>query len=437
MWMALRCGNNNSRVPFTLLGCRGKGGRMRYREIRELIRMRPFEPDHDRRVISRCFDVADLRREARRRLPGPVFGYLDGAADDEFTKQQNEAAFRRWEFRPRVLRDVSEPDLSVSVLGADLPAPLGLAATGFTRIFHQDGELAVAAAAASRGLPYGLSTVGTHTIEDLAATGHQDLWFQLYVLRDRPLAEDLVKRAAVAGYRALEITVDTPVGGRRTRDLRSGYAQPPALTTRALLDIASRPGYWTSMLRGPALRYASFTPVGNTIAGVTAMFDTTLNWEDVDTYRALWPGALLLKGPLGPEDAARAVAAGVDGIHLSNHGGRQLDRCVPPIDLVRPVREAVGDRAAVVVVHAGMYVTEAARITRGMIVQLLGWNMLGAALGLVGRAYLHGLAAAGQAGAEYAIDLLTGQLRRTMQQLGVSSIAELRQRGDELVTPRP
>lgn len=397
---------------------------MRYREIRELIRLRPVEPDHDRRVIRRCFDVGDLRREARRRLPGPVFGYLDGAADDEFTRRQNEAAFRRWEFRPRVLRDVSEPDLSVSVLGSDLPAPLGLAATGFTRIFHQGGELAVAAAAASRGLPYGLSTVGTHTVEDLAATGHQDLWFQLYVLRDRPLAEDLAKRAAVAGFRVLEITVDTPVGGRRTRDLRSGYAQPPALTTRALLDIASRPGYWTSMLRGPALRYASFTPVGNTIAGVTAMFDPTLSWDDIDTYRALWPGPLLLKGPLGPEDAARAAAAGVDGIHLSNHGGRQLDRCIPPIDLVRPVREAVGDQVAVVVDSGIRHGSDiAVAIARG------------ADMCLVGRAYLYGLAAAGQAGAEYAIDLLIGQLRRTMQLLGVTSIAELRRHGDELVVP--
>ncbi len=399
---------------------------MRYREIRELVRLRGFEPDHDQRILRRCHDLGDLRREARRRLPGPVFGYVDGGGDEELTLRANQAAFRRWQFRPRVLRDVAEPDLRARVLGSDLAAPLGLAATGFTRIIHQAGELAVARAAASRGLPYGLSTVGTYTIEQLAATGHRDLWFQLYVLRDRKLAAELATRAAAAGFRALEITVDTPVGGHRTRDLRSGYAQPPALTTRALLDIASRPGYWISMLRGPALRYASFTPAGNTIAGVTSMFDPSLTWDDIDTYRALWPGPLLLKGPIGPDDATRAVAAGVDGIHLSNHGGRQLDRCIPTIDLVRPVREAVGERVTLVIDSGIRHGSDiAVAIARG------------ADLCLIGRGYLYGLAAAGQAGVEHAIDLLTGELRRTMQFLGVTTVAELRRSGDDLVVPGP
>jgi L-lactate dehydrogenase (cytochrome) len=399
---------------------------MRYREIRELVRLRRLELDRERRVLARCHDLADLRRAARRRLPGPVFGYLDGAADDEITLRANREALRRWQFRPRVLRDVSEPDLSVSLLGSEWPAPIGLAPAGYPRMMHPGGELAVARAAASRQVPYCLSTVGTVTIEELAATGHRDLWFQLYVLRDRKLAHALIDRAAAAGFRALEVTVDTPVGGRRTRDLRSGLTIPPELTAGALLDIGMHPGYWLSMLRGPALRFARLnTPgaeVATSIADITSLFDASLTWADLDDIRARWPGKLLVKGPLGPADAARAVAAGVDGIHLSNHGGRQLDRCVATIDLVRPVREAVGDRVALLVdsgIRHGADVAVA--IARG------------ADMCVVGRGYLYGLAAAGQPGVEHAIDLLVTQLRRTMQLLGVVTIAELRQGGDELV----
>jgi L-lactate dehydrogenase (cytochrome) len=401
---------------------------MKPREIRELVRLRGFEADRDRRILRQCHDLDDLRRAAQRRLPRPVFGYVDGAADEEITRRANERALRRWRFQPRVLRDVAEPDLRVSVLGSDLAAPIGLAPTGFTRVFHPAGELAVARAAASRGLPYGLSTCGTHTIEELAETGHPNLWFQLYVLRDRKLTADLVDRAAAAGFGVLEITVDTPVGGRRTRDLRSGFTAPPMLTPRALLDITVRPGYWMSMLRAPALRYASFTAPGDggasTIADVTAMFDPTLSWEDLDGFRARWPGKLLLKGPIGPDDAARAASAGVDGIHLSNHGGRQLDRCTPAIDLVRPVREAVGEQVAIVVdsgIRHGADVAVA--IARG------------ADLCMVGRGYLYGLAVAGQPGVGHTIDLLTGQLRRTMQLLGITTVGELRKHADELVVP--
>jgi len=399
---------------------------MRYREIRELIRLQHLELDRERRVLARCHDVADLRRAARRRLPGPVFGYVDGAADDEVTLRANRAALRRWQFRPRVLRDVTEADLHVSLLGSAYSAPIGLAPIGYPRMMHPDGELAVARAAASRGVPYALSTAGTVTIEDLAATGHGDLWFQLYVLRDRKLAHALIDRAAAAGFRALEITVDTPVGGRRTRDLRSGLTIPPELTPGAVIDIGLHPGYWLSMLRAPALRFASLdTPgaeVATSIAGITSLFAADLTWDDLADIRARWPGPLLLKGPLGPADAARAVSAGVDGIHLSNHGGRQLDRCVPAVDLIRPVREAVGEGVAVLADSGIRHGADiAVAIARG------------ADLCVVGRGYLYGLAAAGQRGVEHAIDLLTEQLRRTMQLLGVVSIAELRQAGDELV----
>ena len=401
---------------------------MRPSQIRQLVRLRRFEPDRDRRVLRRCHDMDDLRRAARRRLPAPVFGYVDGGADSEVTVGANLAALRRWEFRPRVLRDVGEPDLRASVLGTVLPAPLGLAPTGFTRLVHPLGEVAVARAAASRGLPYCLSTVGTSSIEEIAVLGLRDLWFQLYVMRDRNIPRALIGRAASAGYQALEVTVDIPVAGRRLRDLRTGLTMPPTLTPRAIAGIAARPRYWISMLRGPALEFASLTPYGafrtTTIADLAGQFDPTLNWDDLAAIRALWPGRLVLKGPVGPADATRAVAAGVDGIHLSNHGGRQLDRCIPPIDLVRPVREVVGDDITVIVDSGIRHGADiAVALARG------------ADMCMIGRGYLYGLAAAGQLGVEHAIDLLQVQLRRTMQLMGVTSVAELRQHADALVVP--
>jgi L-lactate dehydrogenase (cytochrome) len=401
---------------------------VRPNQIRQLIRLRRFEPDRDRRVLRRCHDLNDLRREARRRLPAPVFGYVDGGADDEVTVGANLAALHRWQLRPRVLRDVAEPDLRAPVLGTVFPAPLGLAPTGFTRLVHPAGEAAVARAAASRGLPYCLSTVGTASIEEIAGIGLREPWFQLYVMRDRNRPRALIGRAANAGYRVLEVTVDIPVAGRRLRDLRTGLTMPPTLTPRSIASIAARPGYWISMLRGPALEFASLTPYGafrtTTIADLAGQFDPALSWDDLAAIRALWPGRLVLKGPVGPEDATRAVAAGVDGIHLSNHGGRQLDRCIPPIDLVRPVREAVGDGIAIIVDSGIRHGTDiAVSLARG------------ADMCMIGRGYLYGLAAAGQTGVEHALDLLLGQLRRTMQLMGVSSVAELRQRAGELVVP--
>jgi L-lactate dehydrogenase (cytochrome) len=400
---------------------------VRPREIRELARLRRFEPDRDRRLLRRCHDLEDLRRAARRRLPAPVFGYVDGGADDELTLAANRAALRSWQFRPRVLRDVADPDLRTPVLGGVLPAPLGLAPTGFTRLVHAGGETAVARAAASRGLPYCLSTVGTVSIEDIAGLGDGELWFQLYVLGDRNVTRALISRAAAAGYTALEVTLDTTVAGRRLRDLRTGVTMPPALTPGALLSVASHPRYWLSLLRGPALEFASLKPYGGsrratTIADIQALFDPRLTWSDLAVVRALWPGKLLVKGPLGPADAVRAVSAGVDGIHLSNHGGRQLDRCIPAIDLVRPVREAVGDGISIVVDSGIRHGADiAVAVARG------------ADLCMIGRGYLYGLAAAGQPGVEHAIDLLVAQLRRTLQLMGVTSVAELRQHGDELV----
>ncbi len=402
---------------------------MKLAEARELVQLRPPVLRPVERVRARCHSIEDLRQVARRKLPRAVFDYVDGGADAEQTVSANRAGFHRWAFQPRALCDVSAPDLSVELFGRPLPVPLGLAPTGYTRMMHPAGEPAVAEATAKMALPYCLSTVGTTSIEDLAATGHPRLWFQLYVLKDRGHTRSLVDRAAAAGYEALEVSVDTAVSGHRARDVRNGLTIPPQLSARTVLDIGRHPGYWTSMLRSPVLSFASVpTPdeAGRTVADVGALFDPSFDWDDLDRLRGWWEGPLLLKGPLSPADAVRAVAAGVDGIHLSNHGGRQLDRTVATIDMVRPVRDALGDKAAIVVDSGVRHGADiAVALARG------------ADMCMVGRAYLYGLAAAGTAGVGLAVDILGGQFRRTLQLLGVKSVPELRRYADTLVVRRP
>jgi L-lactate dehydrogenase (cytochrome) len=411
---------------------------MKLAEVRELLQPRPPVLSPVPRVLARCHSVEDLRQAARHKLPRAVFDYVEGGADDEHTVAANRDGFHRWAFQPRSLRDVSGPDLSVELFGRRLAAPLGLAPTGYTRMMHPAGETAVAQACAELGLPYCLSTVGTTSIEDLAATGHPRLWFQLYVLRDRGHTRWLVERAAEAGYEALEVSVDTVVPGNRARDVRNGLTIPPRLSARTIFDIGLHPGYWTGMLRSPLLSFANLVPRPDqagggapggprqrTVSDMSALFDPSLNWDDLQLLREWWPGLLLIKGPVSPEDAVRAVAAGVDGIHLSNHGGRQLDRTVATIDMVRPVREAVGG-AATIVVDSG--VRHGADIAVAL--------ARGADLCMVGRPYLYGLAAAGRAGAGRAIELLISQFRRTLQLLGVSSVPELHEHADSLVVGR-
>jgi L-lactate dehydrogenase (cytochrome) len=411
---------------------------VRWAEVRELIRVQPPELDPVKRVVDRCHSVEDLRQAARRKLPRAVFDYVDGGADEENTLTANRASLQRWVFQPQILHDVSAPDLSVELFRRRLMAPFGLAPTGYTRMVNPAGETGVAKASAPTGLPYGLSTVGSTSIEDVAATGHPRLWFQLYALRDRGFTRSLVERASLAGYEALEVSVDTHVPGHRARDVRNGFTVPPRLRMRTVLDIGRHPGYWTSMLRSPMLTFPNMAPrsggetdgtgrpsSGESVAEISARFDPSLDWDDLYQLRQWWPGPLLLKGPVGPHDALRALDAGVDGFHLSNHGGRQLDGTVATIDLVRPVRDAVGDRAAIVmdsgVRHGADIAVALAR---------------GADICMVGRPYLYGLAAAGPPGVRRVIDLLVEQFRRTLQLLGVASVAELHEHADQLVVER-
>ncbi len=397
---------------------------MRVSEIRQLIKMKPVELDATRRRLSACHDVADLRAAGRRRTPRPVFDYVDGGADEELSVRANTRAFRRWRFRPRALVNVSEPDLSAAFLGSVAPLPLALAPTGYTRMMHPGGEIAAARAAQRHGLPYALSTMATTTIEAVAAAAQPDLWFQLYILRDSGLNKELVDRAAAAKYRVLVVTVDCFVTGHRSRDRRNGLVIPPELTARTLASIAAKPGYWARMLRSPAIDFANFTGhPAVTIEDTGQLFNPAITWDDIADLRARWPGRLVIKGPLGPADAARAVAAGADGVQLSNHGGRQLDRTVPPAEVIAPVREAVGPDVSVLV-DSGI------RHGSDIAVALA----LGADACAIGRAYLYGLMAGGEAGVDKALDILAAQFKRTMQLLGVPSVAELRAHGRELLS---
>lgn len=397
---------------------------VRASEIRELIRMKPIVLDGNQRRLAACHDISDLRRVARRRIPRPVFDYVDGGADEELSMRANVAGYRSRRFLPRLLNDVTEVDTSAALLGRKLPLPLVLAPTGYTRMMHPDGEIGAARAAQRHDLPYTLSTMATTPIEQLAATASPDLWFQLYVQSDTGLTNELVDRAEAAGYRVLMVTLDTVVTGNRTRDKRNGLVIPPELTVQALASIAAHPGYWLAMLRSPAIGFANFAGHPTmTIEQSSKLFSAAITWDEIAALRERWKGKLLLKGPLGPADARRAAEAGVDGIQLSNHGGRQLDRTVPPVELIAGAREQAGQALAIIADSGIRHGADIAVATA-----------LGADAVAIGRAYLYGLMAGGEAGVDKAIDILDRQFRRTMQLLGVTSVEELRKRGRELLT---
>jgi L-lactate dehydrogenase (cytochrome) len=396
---------------------------MRASEIRRLIQLKPVELDAARRRLAACHDIHELRKSARRVIPRPVFDYVDGAADEELSMAANVRAFRRWRFQPRALTGITTVDTATRLLDRDLPLPLVMAPTGYTRMMHPAGESGVARAAQRHRLPYTLSTMSTTSIEDVAAAAQPDLWFQLYIQKDEGLTKELVNRADAAGYRVLVVTVDTFVTGHRTRDERNGLTIPPALTMATIGNIAIKPAYWIRMLRSEAIDFANFTNMGvTTIEGTGSMFNPTVSWDDIAALRARWPGKLVIKGPVSAADATRAAEMGVDGLQLSNHGGRQLDRTVPSVDLISRVRDAVGPDVAVLV-DSG--VRHGADIAVAL--------ALGADACAIGRAYLYGLMAGGEPGVDKVIEILTDQFIRTLHLMGVSSVAELRAGGRELL----
>lgn len=388
----------------------------RPKELAALVRVRKPNWDGTARRLESALTIDDLRRLAKRRTPRAAFDYTDGAAEEEISLARARQAFRDIEFHPQILRDVGTVDTSREVLGGPTALPFGIAPTGFTRLMQTEGERAGARAAARAGIPFALSTLGTSSIEDVAScipNGRR--WFQLYMWKDRERSMALVERAAAAGFDTLLVTVDVPVGGARLRDTRNGMSIPPALTARTILDAAARPRWWIDLLTTEPLSFASLDRLPGTVAEyLDTTFDPTVTFEDLRWIKTQWPNKLVVKGIQTLEDARAVADIGVDGIVLSNHGGRQLDRAPVPFHVLPGVARELGGTCEVLLdsgIMSGADVVAAVA--------------LGARFTLVGRAYLYGLMAGGEAGVDRAIEILSQQVTRTMKLLGVTSLDEL------------
>lgn len=372
--------------------------------------------------LSSCNNISDLRGMARRRLPAPVFHYLDGGADDEWSLARNSTAFDSYELMPAQLKDVRSIDLSTRLLGTTQALPIMLSPTGMSRLFHRDKELAVARAAGVFGVTYALSTMSTTTIEDVAANANGPKMFQVYVFKDRGLTQEFVQRCKAAGYQALCLTVDTPVFGNRERDLVNGMTIPPRIGLKQLQHYLSRPGWSCDAILRRDFQLANIaqrTDLGELgtfrlIDFLNRQFDRCVTWDDVAWLRGIWDGPLVIKGVLTPDDAQRSVDAGATALMISNHGGRQLDAVAAPVSCVSQIRSRVGE-AVELIVDGG--------IRRGT--HVLKALALGASACSIGRPYLYGLAAGGQAGVERALGLLQEELLRGMALLGCRDINEV------------
>lgn len=388
----------------------------RWSDVRHLVRVKPFTMNPTDRRLASAFTIEDLRRAAQRRVPRSVFDYTDGAAERELSLKRARDLFGDLEFVPSILRDVSDPDLATTVVGIPSALPLVLAPTGFTRMMNHQGEKAVSAAARDWEIAYVLSTMGTTSIEELASAPHGPLMFQLYVSKDHAVSSDLMDRARAAGYRALVLTVDVPVSGARLRDARNGFGFPPALGVKTLLDGALHPQWTFNMLTTEPLAFSSLSRSPADIGMLMKqLFDPSLTMADLEWIRDHWDGPLIVKGVQSLDDAKALAKLGVQGIVLSNHGGRQLDRAPIPMRLLPDVADAIG---------ADVEVSIDTGILSGA--DIVACLALGARYTFVGRAYLYGLMAGGDRGVRRALQILGAEVTRTLQLLGVSRIDELR-----------
>ncbi|WP_347351145.1 alpha-hydroxy acid oxidase [Intrasporangium sp.] len=386
-------------------------------ELRPLLQFRRPTVSPTRRRLQRATQITELRQSARRVTPRAIFDYVDGSADEEVTIGRLREEYRAIRFRPRALRDVSHVDPSTDILGYRSSLPLVFAPTGYTRMMHHEGEVAVGRAAARLGIPYGLSTVATTSPEDLrAACPDTELWFQLYLWTDRAESRRLVQRARDAGFSTLVLTVDTAIAGNRLRDERNGLTIPPALTLRTFADMTLHPSWWFNKLTTPAMRFACAPESwGSEQLDMSGdMFDAAVTADDIGWLRDLWPGHLLVKGIQTVEDAEEVVRLGADGVVLSNHGGRQLDRAQSALSILPDVVASCGDRADIFI--------DSGILRGGDIVAAVA---LGARAALVGRAYLYGLMAGGESGVQRAGEILAREVRTTMALLGATSVAGL------------
>ncbi len=361
--------------------------------------------------------VNDMRTRAAKMVPRSVFDYVDGSAGDERTYANSLELFTKVRFTPKQLRGVEGVDLSTNFVGVSSLLPFALAPTGFTRLMHHQGELAVGRAAEKMGVIYTLSTMGTISPSELASyLPEAKLFFQLYIWRDRAFTLDLLERVRGAGYRAIMLTIDTATAGLRYRDERNGFAIPPKITPRTIADIALHPRWWMNLLTRPPLEFATLTSTEGTVADlVRSVFDPRLNFDDLAFLRENWTGPIIVKGVQSAEDAKTIADMGVEALLLSNHGGRQLDRSIEPLRLIEPTRQLVGDSLQVFIdggVRSGS--------------DILAAMALGADGVFLGRPYLYGLMAGGQGGVDRVIEILTKELTVQMQLLGVSSLSQLR-----------
>ena len=384
-------------------------------EIFDLIKFKKLDLNLKRARLSDAQTMDALRKIAKRRTPA-AFDYTDGAADDEISMNRARQAFKDVEFHPSILNDVSNVDTSCEVFGGPSALPFGIAPTGFTRLMQTEGELAGASAAGKAGIPFCLSTLGTTSIEDVkAANPHGRNFFQLYVMRQREISYGLVKRAAAAGFDTLFFTVDTPIAGARLRDKRNGFSIPPQISLGTVANAIPRPWWWVDFLTTPTLSFASLSSTGGTVGELlNSAMDPSIQFSDLEEIRSMWPGKLVVKGVQNVEDSKKLADLGVDGIILSNHGGRQLDRAPVPFWLLPEVVREVGK---------DLDVTMDTGIMHGA--DIVAAMAMGAKFTFIGRAYLYGLMAGGEAGVTRAIEILAEQVRRTMQLLQVETIDEL------------
>ena len=388
-------------------------------EIFDLLHFKTPDLNGRRRRLTAAQTIWDLRKIARRRTPAAAFDYTDGAAEGEISLRRARQAFRDVEFHPDILHPAIDVDTSCDILGGRSAMPFGIAPTGFTRLMQTEGEIAGAGAAGAAGIPFTLSTLGTASIEDVkAANPYGRNWFQLYVMRQREISYGLVERAEKAGFDTLMFTVDTPVAGARLRDKRNGFSIPPQITAGTVLNAIPRPWWWFDFLTTPKLEFASLRTTGGTVGQLLdSAMDPTISYEDLEVIRSMWSGKIVIKGVQNIPDAKRLLDLGVDGILLSNHGGRQLDRAPVPFRLLPELVRDVGSHATIMIDTGIMNGAD-----------IVAATALGATFSVIGRAYLYGLMAGGRAGVDRAIEILHEEIVRTMKLLGVSSIGELEPR---------
>ena len=372
--------------------------------------------------LDKALNIEDLRKIARRKLPKPLFNYIDGGSDDESNVCGNTHAYDKVKLVPEYLLDVANIDLSTKVLGREISMPLFLGPTGMTRLFHHDGETAVSKAAAAAGTYYALSTVGATSIEDVAAACSGPKCFQIYVMKDRGLTHEFIQRCKDANYDSLMLTVDIPVASYRERELRYGFTLPPKLNFAGVLGFAAKPGWVYRALTHPQAQLANVAhkiPEGSSkstslMEYIASQFDPSVTWKDLEWMIAEWGGPFVIKGILSPADARKAVDAGVTAISVSNHGGRQLDGTLSAFDALGPMVDEVGGECEIICdggIRRGTHVLKA--LARG------------ATACSIGRPYLYGLAAGGEAGVARALQLLRDEIERDMGLLGCRSIDEI------------